>query len=70
MNRIEIGKRLLKLRTDKGLLQHQVAESIGVDKSTIGAYERGYRMPRDDVKVQLANFYKVDVSGLFYRKEE
>ena len=66
MDRIEIGKRLLKLRTDKGLLQHQVAESIGVDKSTIGAYERGYRMPRDDVKVQLANFYKVDVSSLFY----
>jgi transcriptional regulator with XRE-family HTH domain len=66
MNRKEIGKRLLKLRTDKGLLQHQVAESIGVDKSTIGAYERGYRLPRDDVKVKLAEYYKVELSGLFY----
>jgi transcriptional regulator with XRE-family HTH domain len=66
MNRIKIGKRLLKLRTDKGLLQHQVAESIGVDKSTIGAYERGYRLPRDDVKVKLAEYYKVELSVLFY----
>ncbi|PUB17950.1 helix-turn-helix domain-containing protein [Paenisporosarcina sp. OV554] len=67
MDNIEIGNRLLKLREDKGLHQHQVGEAVGVSKPSIGAYERGERTPRDGVKVKLAEFYKVDLVDLFYR---
>lgn len=67
MNRTEIGNRLINLRAQTGLLQSQVADVIGVSKSTIGAYEQGVRLPSDDVKIKLANFYKVDLVDLFYK---
>lgn len=69
MNRKEIGNKLLTLRKDKALHQHQVAEHINVSKSTIGAYERGFRVPEDDIKIKLAEYYGVTVGWLFYGEE-
>jgi DNA-binding XRE family transcriptional regulator len=40
-----IGDHIRKRRLDLGLLQKEVAEQIGVDKTTIMNWERGRREP-------------------------
>ena len=39
------GERLRKARLDKGLTQQQLAQEIGVAKSTLTGYEKGNREP-------------------------
>lgn len=65
MNRTSIvGERLLKLRGDH--TQQEVADSIGVTVSAIGMYERGERIPRDEIKIKLAEFYNTSVQAIFF----
>lgn len=59
-----IGERLIKLRGNR--TQEEVAVQIGASVSAIGMYERGERIPRDEIKVKLANLYKTSVQQLFY----
>lgn len=64
MDRIEIGKRLIALRGD--LTQEQVAKALGVCTSSIGMYERGERIPRDEIKAEIAKFYDKTVQEIFF----
>lgn len=58
------GKKLKALRGDK--TQKEVAADIGISKSALAMYERDERVPRDEVKVQIANYYNEAVGALFY----
>lgn len=60
------GKILASLRTDRGLTKRKVARDTGCSYASICAYEYGTRMPCDDVKVKLANYYGVPVESIFY----
>ena len=59
-----IGKRLEKLRGERS--QAEVAEACGISLSAVSMYERGERIPRDEIKIKLARFYGVTVEDLFY----
>jgi transcriptional regulator with XRE-family HTH domain len=61
-----IGERLRELRKDAGLSQQEVAEKIGVTKMAVSNYEQGIRVPRDAVKVRLADLFEQSVVGLFF----
>ena len=61
---IEIGKRLADLRGDR--TQQEIADALGVGVSTIGMYERGERIPKDEIKVMLANLYGQTVQQIFF----
>ena len=67
MNNVEIGKRLIALRGNR--TQEEVAKSINISVSAIGMYERGERVPRDEVKLLLAKFYDTTVQSIFYADE-
>ena len=58
------GKKLKALRGDK--TQKEVVADIGISKSALAMYERDERIPRDEVKVQIANYYNEPVGALFY----
>ena len=58
----KVSERLTKLRGDES--QAKVAEVIGI--SALSMYECGERMPRDEIKVKLAAYYKTTVEALFY----
>jgi transcriptional regulator with XRE-family HTH domain len=60
----EIGRRLCELRG--GRTQQEVADALGVGVSTIGMYERGERIPKDEIKVMLANLYGRTVQEIFF----
>lgn len=43
-----------------------VAHAIGVSLSAITMYETGKRIPRDEIKVRLADYYHTTVQELFF----
>lgn len=64
MNAKAIGARLLKLRGVRS--REEVANAIGVSISAISMYENGERIPRDEIKLKIADFYHESVQELFY----
>ena len=58
------GKRLVALRGDKS--QETVAKDVGISTSALGMYETEQRIPRDEIKVRLANYYKRTVNFIFF----
>lgn len=63
----EIGQDLVRLRGAK--TRTEVAEAIGISSSAMQMYENGERMPRDEIKVALANYYDTTVGALFFNEE-
>jgi len=61
---MSIGTKLKELRGDK--TQEQVANAIGVTKSAYAMYERDERVPRDEVKKRIANYYHTSVGIIFF----
>lgn len=57
---------LMQLRKAKGKSRREVAEAIGVSPSSIAMYERGERVPRDEIKAKFAAYYKKSVSSIFF----
>lgn len=58
-----IAERLIQARGNRP--REQVAKAVGVSISAIGMYETGARVPRDEVKVKLADYYGITVQELF-----
>jgi transcriptional regulator with XRE-family HTH domain len=67
---IEIGKRLKKLRTDKGLTQKGLAAKVkgGVDYTYIGKIERGKQLPSLKVLLSISETLSVPIN-YFFRDE-
>ena len=63
------GANLKKLREDSHLSQEQLADAIGVSKSTIGMYEQGRRVPSVEMLVQMADLFGVSLDYLITGKE-
>ena len=59
---------LKELRGDR--TQEEVAEAIGVTKSAWAMYERGERVPRDEIKVKIAKYFGKTVEELFFANIE
>ncbi|MBR6538071.1 MAG: helix-turn-helix transcriptional regulator [Lachnospiraceae bacterium] len=67
MNNLVIAKKLIELRGDR--TQAQIAKAIGVSPSAYSMYEVGQRIPRDEIKVKIARFYKKSVQSIFFNDE-
>ena len=59
-----VGNRLRGLRGSKK--RAQVSRETGLSQARLGNYENGLRVPTDDAKILLANYYGVSVQDLFY----
>ena len=64
MDNKKIGDRLKELRGDKTL--DTVASDLGVTGMAISNWERGERIPNDEMKVRIAQYYNRSVSFLFF----
>lgn len=62
------GAKLKELRGKK--TQQEAADGIGITKSALAMYERDERVPRDEVKIKIANYYGVSVMFLFFNMGE
>lgn len=63
---MSIGMKLRALRGSKS--QQKVADDLGITKSALSMYERNQRVPRDEIKIRIAEYYNVSVSEIFYTK--
>lgn len=66
VNVVKIADKLKRLRNNTGLSQEEVSKSIGIRQNSLAQYENGCRIPRDEIKLKIAEFYEVDVGWLFY----
>ncbi|HDR8123589.1 helix-turn-helix transcriptional regulator [Bacillus cereus] len=68
MNYERVAKNLINLRNEKS--REDVARAVGISVSTLQMYENGQRIPRDNIKIKLANFYGVTVQTIFFDSEQ
>lgn len=64
MDRIKIGKKLKDLRGNRKI--DEVAEALNVSKSALCMYERGERIPRDEIKVRISQYYGHSIEEIFF----
>ena len=55
---------LTELRGRKS--QKEVADALGISVSALSMYENGERIPRDNIKIRLANYYQKNISDIFF----
>ena len=59
-----VGEKLRKLRGKKTV--SEVAKAVGISESSYIKYERGERVPRDEKKRAIANYYGKSVAYIFF----
>lgn len=64
MDKESIGKKLKALRGERTLAE--VANAVGISISAIQMYECGERVPRDEIKIKLAEYYGVSIESIFF----
>lgn len=65
---MSIGVILRGLRGSKSL--QSVANDLQISKSALAMYEQNRRIPRDEVKIKISQYYHVPVEEIFYAQKE
>lgn len=63
----QFDKILKLLRNEKNMSQQELADALGISKSSINMYERGERQPNFEVLETIADFFNVDIDYLLGR---
>lgn len=61
---IKIGDRLKTLRTNKGLTQAQIADAIGIPRTTYANYESNKRQPKIEVLNKITEYLGVTIDDI------
>jgi putative transcriptional regulator len=64
LNKELIAKKLFNLRGDK--TREEVANDLDISVSALQMYENGQRVPKDEIKVKIANYYGLTVQEIFF----
>ena len=64
LDRQAIGEKLRTLRGEKTL--EEVAKALGVTSMAVSLWERGERVPNDDMKIKIAALYGRPVTDIFF----
>lgn len=64
MDAKKIGAKLKELRGDRRI--NKVAEDLGISPSALSMYENGERIPRDVIKIKIADYYGQPISDIFF----
>jgi putative transcriptional regulator len=59
-----IARRLINLRGEKS--REEVANALNISISALQMYENAQRMPKDEIKIKIADYYGVTVQELFF----
>ena len=63
----QFDKILKLLRNERQLSQQELADALGISKSSINMYERGERQPNFEVLKTIADYFNVDIDYLLGR---
>ncbi|MBY0117901.1 helix-turn-helix transcriptional regulator [Paenibacillus xylanexedens] len=59
-----IAKRLMELRGDTS--REETSHAIGISVSALQMYENAQRIPKDEIKIRIANYYRKTVQEIFF----
>jgi len=59
-----IGRRLVALRGEK--TQVEIAKALDISPAALSMYENGERIPRDEIKIRIADYFGVPVHEIFF----
>lgn len=65
-----IGKRLRKLRENKGITQKELGKAIAIGNVTLSQYESNTRTPDIDTLMKIANYFGVTTDYLLGKSDE
>jgi transcriptional regulator with XRE-family HTH domain len=65
MDKLKIAETLKRLRGNK--TQEEVSKACNISISSLSMYEQGERVPRDEVKTKLADYYGKTVQYIFFK---
>jgi transcriptional regulator with XRE-family HTH domain len=60
---VPMNEKLIALRGERS--QEEVAKALGISVSALSMYEQGNRIPRDEIKVKMAEYYGISIESLF-----
>ena len=66
MDKQYMAETLKRLRGNR--TQEEVAKAVGVTISAVSMYENGERVPRDEIKKKLAEYYGRTVQYIFFKQ--
>lgn len=69
MSTKDFFKIFIALRKEKGLTQDELAQKLGISKSSVAMWETGQRLPSPDVYELIADYFNVDIDYLYGRTD-
>lgn len=64
MDKQKIAEKLISLRGKR--TQSEVAKALNISQSSYAMYETGKRIPSDEVKIAIAQYYEKTVQEIFF----
>lgn len=64
MNKNKIAEKLIELRGD--IPREKVCNDLNISFSSLQSYELGLKIPRDETKIKIADYYGVTVQEIFF----
>ena len=62
--------RIEEIRKEKGILQEELAKSLGVSRQTISSLENGRYNPSIQLAFRIARFFNMTIEEVFVFEEE
>ena len=70
MDPVQIGQKIRTLREEKNETVEQLSNALEVSASAITMYETGKRIPRDEIKIRIAEHFGVPVESIFFQNKQ
>ena len=70
MDASRIGAQIKSLRESQNKSQKVVADDLGISMSALCMYEIGNSIPRDEIKIRIAESFGVPVESIFFPTEQ
>lgn len=64
-----IGDTLKELRKAKGKTVAAAARDLGITSAALSNYENNIRVPRDNIKIAIADYYKKPIQKIFFARK-
>lgn len=67
---VVIGERIKELRKKSRYTQTDLANLLGITKTTVAAYENDSRLPSYDVLIRMASVFKISIDSLLLNRSD
>ena len=66
INPVAVGQKIAELRINRQESREDAAKALNISASALAMYEQGNRIPRDNIKIRIADHYGVTVGDIFF----